>query len=88
VFQVKVLKTLRTCFIQPEEPIMMTDTSRTCIERPTVTLLQENKRTEVITGNSTQLSTDLVMERRRFSTEPRWQFIMKDKKSNSHKLSS
>jgi len=50
------------------------------------TLLQENKRLEIIIGNLIKLSIDLDMENNGYSMELLCQFIMKDLIKVSPKL--
>lgn len=51
-----------------------------------VTISQENKRTEITNGNSIQMPTCSVMEKRELKMELPWLFMLNDMKINSQKL--
>jgi len=59
---------------------------RTCIRRLMVTISQENKRTEIMNGNSILMHTFLDMVKRELKMVQLWLFTLNDMKINSQKL--
>ena len=65
---------------------MMTGLFRKCTRRLTVTFNQENKRIEIMNGNSTQLVMFSDMAKRELRMVLLWHYTPRDTKINSQKL--
>lgn len=64
---------------------MKIEVFKICIRRLMVTFNQENRKIEIMNGNSTQMLMFSDMVKRELKMEQQWHFMLNDMKINSQK---